>query len=248
MATGDQTDFVARIKRVLPTGWFGEPGSTPYLDGLLAGCASALAWLYAWITFAALQTRLATASGEFLDYLCSDFLGNAIARQTAETDAAFRIRIRKQILEPRVTRSALLAEVLQITGIPGVIFEYANPTDTGGWLDPAAPTTFQGLAYGQAGGWGSRSLPFQVQVTAYRPSPVPVPYVGGWGSSVGGYGIGSLQWNANPNSAANDAAILASIKSVMPVATRAWVNLTNVPPIAGAQIDVDFTMDVSRLG
>ena len=37
MATGDQAFFANRLRSLLPRGWFGDPGTTPFLDGILAG-------------------------------------------------------------------------------------------------------------------------------------------------------------------------------------------------------------------
>ena len=39
MATGDQSDFTARIKALLPNGWFRD--ATPVLDAILSGISTA---------------------------------------------------------------------------------------------------------------------------------------------------------------------------------------------------------------
>ena len=68
---GDTTDISARIKAVLPTRWF--PDETPVLDSVLAGLASAWSSLYGLLATVRLQSRIATASDQFLDGASADF-------------------------------------------------------------------------------------------------------------------------------------------------------------------------------
>lgn len=68
MATGDQADFVRRLKSVLPVQWFDD--SNPILDAVLNGIASALSLVYQLYAYAVLQTRILTATDGWLDRLC----------------------------------------------------------------------------------------------------------------------------------------------------------------------------------
>ena len=70
---GDQNDFIARLKALLPRGWFAE--TAPVLTGTLAGLSAALAQVYGLISYARLQTRIVTATDAFLDLISFDFFG-----------------------------------------------------------------------------------------------------------------------------------------------------------------------------
>src|SRR3984957_19084211 len=95
MATGDQNDMLARIKALLPNGWF--RGLTPVLDALLSGYAWSLSFIYQLIQYAQLQTRIATATDGFLDLISFDFFGGSLPRKSQEYDAPFRSRILAQL-------------------------------------------------------------------------------------------------------------------------------------------------------
>ncbi len=127
--TGDTNDLLARLKVTLPAKWFAD--STPILDGLLTGLASAWSWLYALLVFTRNQTRLATATGTFLDAISADCLGPALPRRTAEPDATYRLRIARELLRERNTRTALVAALTDLTGRPPIVFEPTRPADTG---------------------------------------------------------------------------------------------------------------------
>src|ERR1700727_986655 len=103
MATGDQSDMLARLKAVLPSGWFplsvvGQPSNTPILDGLLSGPAWALSWVYTLIEYANDQTRIATATDVWLDLAALDYFGGNLTRNPGESDSAFSARIRANLL------------------------------------------------------------------------------------------------------------------------------------------------------
>jgi hypothetical protein len=68
--TGDTNDMLARLKMVLPARWFAD--ATPILDAVLTGLANAWSQLYGLLATVKLQTRLATASGVFLDIAAKD--------------------------------------------------------------------------------------------------------------------------------------------------------------------------------
>jgi hypothetical protein len=223
--TGDQSEMQARLRAALPNGWFAD--DAPILSGVLAGLADAWAWLYAMLAYVRLQTRIATATDGWLDLMARDYGGPTWARQTGETDAAFRTRIRANLQRLRGTRAALIASLTQLTGRTPVIFEPGYPPDTGGYGSI-------GLGWNTAGGWGSLALPYQCFVTAYRPSGGGIANSGGWGSAstpfaLGGWNTLALQYGdaSLVEGEVTDAEILATVADCMPAATIAWTALSN---------------------
>lgn len=216
---GSQGDMVARLRAVLPARWFAD--DTPVLDGLLAGLGQAAATSYALLAYARTQTRMATASGLWLDLLAGDWFGNRLTRRGGEADTQLRARIRQELLRERGTRAALAAQVTQLVGKPPAIFEPARPADTGAW----------GMAcgYGVAGGWGSLALPFQCFVTVRRPHGAGIAMVDGYCGSLGGYGIGAIEYASAGLLAGSvsDADIMAAIAGVMPTAAIAWTRIVS---------------------
>jgi hypothetical protein len=212
--TGDQSDFVTRLKAVLPTQWF--PDETPVLDTVLAGLATAWASLYALLAAVGLQSRIATATGMFLDGASADFFGGGLPRRTGELDDPFRQRIQQELVREHATRAAVVSVVTDLTGWAPTIFEPARVSDTGGYTTPA-------FAYGAAGAWGSLNLPFQVFVTARRAQGAGIANVAGYGTA-GPLARASL---ASATGQVTDADIYAAIASVMPTATQAWTRITN---------------------
>ncbi|WP_083615571.1 hypothetical protein [Paraburkholderia sp. SOS3] len=67
--------------------------ASPNFDATLQGPAWALSSIYAQITYAALQTRIATATDGYLDLISNDFFGTSLPRLTNEPDGDFRARI-----------------------------------------------------------------------------------------------------------------------------------------------------------
>ena len=236
--TGDQNDMLARLKTLLPVAWFpstqaGQPTNSPVLDGLLSGCSALWAQSYALLQFVKTQTRIATASGVFLDMVAGDFFGSFLARRSGETDAALLTRIDKELFRRKGTRSALVLALTDLTGQAPVIFEPANTGDTGGYGQAAS------LAYGVAGGYGSLLLPYQFFVTAVRPHGGGVATVAGYGDIAaavtgmpGGYGLGAIEYASLAMVAApvTDAMIRAEIEDVRPAATVAWTKIVNSLP------------------
>lgn len=218
MATGDQTDMLGRLKSYLPRGWF--PSVTPILDGVLSGPANALAFVYSMLTYARLQTRIATVSDGFLDMAAYDFFGLAFQRNTNESDAAFRVRLRAEVLRPRATRAALVKALVDLTGNTPIIFEPSRPADTGAY----------GVlgGYGVAGRYGSMLMPYQCLVTVVRPTGLGIPTIAGYGSPSGGYGVGNSEYAdlSQMVGGVTDAQIYARVASIIPTATIAWTRLT----------------------
>lgn len=241
MATGDADDMRRRLRALLPARWW--PDEAPVLDATLSGIGSAWAWIHERLGWLKAQTRLATATGAMLDIVAQDFLGQRLSRRDGEADARFRRRIRREILRPRGTRAALIATLTEVTGEAPVVFEPADPRDTGGYGNG-------GAAYGQAGGYGSLRLPYQFFVVAYRPPGAGTPLVGGYDAPIGGYGGGAVGYLAGAEQAGEvaDEEIREAVAGVIPAASVAWLHISPAPPsVAGDRLDVNFLLDISVL-
>jgi hypothetical protein len=221
---GDTNDMLARLAALLPLRWF--PDATPVLSAVLSGLSDGWAWLYTMLGYVREQTRIATATDSFLDLISQDFLGGSLSRRFGETDSAFRARIQRELLRPRATRPALVAELTNLTGRAPIVFEPSRPADTGAWG--------RALGYNAGGGWGSMMLPFQFFVTAFRPLGSGVPSVGGWGhipagQAAGGWGTGAIEYAslAMVQSQVPDADINTAIATTVPVAVTAWTRISN---------------------
>ena len=211
---GDIPDIASRIRATLPARWF--PDTSPVLDVLLSGLATAWSAMSALLSHVQTQTRLATATGTTLDTFGQDFFGTRLLRRASEPDGIYRERIAAALQREHATRSALQSALQSLTGRNPRVFEPAYPADTGAYAGPA-------LYYGVAGAWGNLSLPFQVFVTAHRPPPPGISTIAGYGTG-GPLARASL---ADTGAAVTDADIYAAITSVMPTAAIAWTRITN---------------------
>lgn len=241
MATGDQSDILARLKSVLPARWFGDVA--PIRDALLTGWANAHAFLYSLYSYAKNQTRILTASDGWLDLIAGDFFGAVITRTSGQSDASLRGRILANLFREKATRRAI-AQVLQdLTGRTPTIIEPQRPADTGAYSAPNS-------GYAVAGAYGSVLLPYQAFVVAYRPAGSGIPNVAGYGISTAGYGVGSQAEYADLSmvqGAVQDADIYAAIDSVKPAATTLWTRIDSNPPAPYGHIGVDFVIGTSAL-
>ncbi|HKT53877.1 MAG TPA: hypothetical protein VJP88_05465, partial [Caulobacteraceae bacterium] len=158
--TGDQTDVSKRLKSYLPP-WFGA-GPTPVLDSLVGGLAWALAEAYSFYAYAKLQTRIATATGLWLDLIAWDYFGRWITRK-GRTDSAFRAYILANLFRPRATRPSMQSLLLEITGQEAILFEPNRPADVGCASAPGSP------GYFGVGRYGSIAVPFTCMIQAFRP-------------------------------------------------------------------------------
>ena len=155
--TGDQADMRQRLRLTLPGRWFGDVA--PVLDGLLSGFASAWTGLYALLHYVITQSRVATATDDFLEMAARDFLSDPLPRRPNETDADYRRRLLLAIRRLRVTRPAIVAAA-DAAGYTLRIFEPAQPASTGAYNVPAR------LAWNTVGGWGSMQMPFESLIVA----------------------------------------------------------------------------------
>lgn len=209
-----------RLLQLLPP-WFGSV--KPVITALLSGIGTALDNFQGLLTYVKLQLRIRTATDGFLDLIAGDYVGERLTRNPGESDNSFRSRVLTALFAPVVTRPAILARLKTLTGRDATIFEPGNPEDTGGY-------TLGGCGYGVAGGWGSVSMPCQFFIYPKRPSIAGIPYVGGYGSSVGGYSTASQAEYADIDSStqgATDTAIYALIDKIRAAGVTAWVQISN---------------------
>lgn len=225
--TGDISDITARLRSYLPAGWFpDDPTEAPLLNAVLTGIATILAVVYSLYVFVKAQTRIATATGGWLDLIANDFFGPTLLRGFNETDPNYRTRIQINLFRPRGTRQSVIDILTQLTGHAPVIFEPARPGDTGVY-------DVGGVAYDLAGGYGD-ILVAQAFVVAFRPVGQGIPLVGGYDTSVGAYDTGSqLEYidSSMYAGSAPDSAIYAAINSVRPVGVTIWTRIMNWPPM-----------------
>jgi hypothetical protein len=226
MATGDQNDMAARMRAVLPAGWF--PDDAPVLTAILTGFGAVWAQMYSLLAWVQLQTRIAMASGANLDLISLDFFGDDLPRRSGESDSAFEARIERELFRPKGTRAAVVRELTDLTGQAPRIFEPRLTSDTGGY-------TMGGVGYGAGGGYGSLLLPFQFFVQAYFAIATVIANVGGYyagsGWAGGGYGVGAIEYAdiASAPGLIADADIYAGVNNVRPVGTVAWVAISAAP-------------------
>lgn len=158
MAVGDAADITARLKSVLPAGWF--PDTTPVLDGLLAGFADVGALIYAQLQYAKTQMRILSSTDGWIDYVAADYFGNAITRDIGESDTVFRSYILKNMFREKATRHAIDSVLFDFTGKHPVIVE--------GQLIPDVGACNVGTLACNEGGWCGSALPAEIWVDAYR--------------------------------------------------------------------------------
>ena len=221
MSSGDQADFVARLKGVIPNGWF--PDSTPVLDAILNGLAYCLSFIYSLNSYAKLQTRIATAVDGFLDLVAFDYFGNLLGRRTNENDTSLRARIFQNLLRQKATRAGMIKLLTDLTGKAPIVTEPWRPLDCGAW-DAGI------CGWDVAGRWGDTNLPYQAFIIAYRPSGQGVPYLTGWDVSYGGYDTGGLVAYTDPSQiagAVTDADIYAAIADAKVEGTIAWTQIVD---------------------
>ncbi len=222
---GDQVDFTARLKAVLPSNWFAD--ETPVLDALLGSLATAWALVYSLLQYVRAQCRIGSATDIWLDIIAFDFFGQALSRKDGESDDSLRGRIKAELFRERGTRNGLVLALTELTGRPPRVFEPAHSTDTGGYGSTSGVSG--GVAYGAAGGWGNLSLPFQYFVIAYRPVGGGISEVAGWCMPTGAYcgGVSEYASLSMVDTQVTDLDIYSTVASVIPAATIAWTQISN---------------------
>jgi hypothetical protein len=219
----NQSDIFSRIKKLLPSRWFGE--DTPILDSVLNSLAAGWIGFFNLLAYVVSQTRIGTAFDRWLDLIASDFFGYRVQRRTNESDDSFRARIILELIKDRCTRQALFQSLLEATGRPPTIFEPANPGDAGCYGLTASGEGTAG--YRVSGGWGSLDLPFQTFVTAFRPTTPGVSMINGWSGDYGAFGGGrSAYMNGGSTiQQVTDAEIYREVTRVKPAGSIVWVSI-----------------------
>ncbi|KWF90404.1 hypothetical protein [Burkholderia cepacia] len=244
MAIGDNNDTFARLKAALPQRWFGSTSdSMPVVDSMLAAVSTALSFIYSLYAYAALQTRIKSATDGWLDAISADFFGSGLPRKPNQSDTSFRANIIANLFRERATRNAVTKVLTDLTGHPPKIIEPSRPQDCGAYNAPNS-------GYGVAGAYGNVALTYQAFVIAYRPSGTGIPNIAGYGNYPAGYSIPSQSEYtsaAMTTNAVTDADIYAAIESVRPAATIVWVQIQDWPQGPYGELDVDFILNTSIL-
>lgn len=226
----DFTNILNRLKRYLPSKWFGD--TAPIKDSLLEGFAQNASTNYTQYLYSVYQTRIKTATDIFLDYIAQDFYGKYLKRRSGESDDTFRQRILINLFRERATRNGMIGLLKYITGKEPIIFEPWR--DVGGGYGISGGT----FAYGVKGGrWGSISYPYQAFIIIFRGNSTAKAYTGGLNYPYMGYGVvsgkgdipGPMPWNAYGWSRAiiSDSDILEAVSYEKPIGTRMWVRIIN---------------------
>ena len=130
---GDQADMRLRLRITLPSRWFGDVA--PVLDSILSGLASTWSGLYDFLQFVIQQSRVSTATGNFLELAAQDYLSDTFLRRRNETDPDYRSRLEIAMSRLRATRPAIIAAAAS-AGYSLQIFEPAQPSSTGAYNEP----------------------------------------------------------------------------------------------------------------
>lgn len=137
VSIGDATDFLNRLKTLLPAGWYPSAGEvsgtpdtpTPALDAALSAPATVDARVYALAAYARLQALIGTATDGLLDIKAADYLGPAFLRQLGELDPAFQARVLASLLPQANTRAVIQSVIERVTGYPARMIEPWQPRD-----------------------------------------------------------------------------------------------------------------------
>jgi len=182
--TGSVVDIVARMKAVLPGGWFGS-SPTPVLDALLTGIAWGWSWIYGLTTYVQDQSRITTATDVNLDMISVDFFGPGVLPRTFDqSDASYRETILSNLFAPKITRAGIISSIQRAFNVTPKIFEPFNTGDTGSY-GTSGVLAWSGMAFNDAGGWGSLSMPAQFFITVPEPniSQLGIGNVAGYSSA-----------------------------------------------------------------
>lgn len=232
MTTGSSPDILSRVRKLIPKGWF--QWAAPNRDAILGALSDRASWAYGLIGYVRAQGRLASAYGIWLDVFSLDYLGSYLPRRGL-ADPVFRNLIRATILQERVTRAGMINALTTLTGVAPTIFEPWNTGDTGAWSSPL-PNGFKCGQFGYGvgrGGYGSMNLPGQALLKVSRTAPSGIPNVAGYGSPIGGYKSGAIQYVGADieQTGVTDDTIYDLINKTKPTGTAMWVAFTPAPQI-----------------
>lgn len=126
MAVGDQNDIYNRFIQNLPIGWFGN--EHPNLDAILQAFITTYYYQYnTQYLYLVAQQRIQTATGNNLDLISLDYLGNTLPRKPNESDDSYRLRILANVVQLKATRQAMIDVLTILTGHTPIVYE--------GWRD-----------------------------------------------------------------------------------------------------------------
>jgi len=222
MATGDQNYMFNLIKSNL-VNWFGN--NTPVLDSVLMGVADTDAFIHSFKDYAALQTRIKTATDFYLDYISKDFFGNKLPRKPQESDSKFRVRILAALVQEKCTRNAFRNGLFLLTGQYPILFEPWRALDCGGY------NVAQYTGYDIAGRYGSDSYPYQGFIDVFVNAGIGMSNYSGYNVSYGGYstsgGKAYLYYGGNSlvGLDVTDDDIYSLINSIKVWGTLIWVRI-----------------------
>ncbi len=239
MPTGDQTDILQRLRALVPASWFRDAHGE--IDAVLGGVAANEAFIYNLVQFAKAQTRVQSASGGFLDLFAFDYFGLHFQRKPGQSDAAWALAIENELLRARVTRSAVIKAVHDLTGTQVTLFEPWNAADTGGF----------GAAWAlnePKSAWGSGAYPYTMFITAVEPLGAGIANLSGLNDAQGGFGAGefALADVHLTQGAVTNQNIYDTINATRASGITAWLSI-GPPPVAGGRLDMSFYLDTTSL-
>jgi hypothetical protein len=182
---------------------------------------------YAWTA-----CRLQTATNGALDLFAMDYFGNNLPRQPGESDDAYRIRIQALLLQPQVTREAIVNAIE--FSFPGAIvraIEPWNPSDTGYFSDQTSG--YKGSYYDYdspeiPGLWGNFQARYQGYLEIQLPAGTPLSY-NLWGYDFGAAYDSQTGYFFQPVDELNSliAQINQLIRQITALGTEIWVKYVN---------------------
>lgn len=238
MAIGDQGNMLSRLKSTLPSGWFSFVA--PVRDAVLGGIAASLAWNYSFFSTVKLQTRIATATGYFLDIASYDFLGLGLLRRSGEPDDSFRARIAPEIFRERVTRKGLAEAAEILTGNVPKIIELWNTGDCGAWDTGTFALADAGTPGASLSGWdcplGGWDQPADFALVTPVAAIAPSGGAGCWGSTSNTYQIFMTVFRPNASSGVPVVAGLDTSAGGFDVGAIEWISSAETGVITDADI------------
>lgn len=219
----DAKAIAGRFYSLLPYRWWGE--GAPVRNFIIGGVADSLNWAYSFYAYAKAQTRISTATEFNLDIIAWDFLGGRVLRRESQGDDSFRAAIIKEIFRPRASRPAMRDALLDLTGKEPLIFEPANPNDTGAYN--------HNMAWSLHGRYGSLQHPYECWIDIQRPAGQGIPGVEGYGGIGGGWGYMRSEWASLSmfSGKVTDNDIYNSVGSTRPAGIVCWCRISDdVPP------------------
>lgn len=163
MTTGTTDDFAARIRSVLPTGWFpaaptgGAVEQAPLLAAVLRGCGYGFSVMWDWLTYLVASSRLDTSSGIMIDLWADDFFGygafpRLVTDGVTENDADYIARIKSHGLGSQSpVRANIVGAVTVSVGVAPLVVEPQNAADCKGIASMTDAAAGGGYGYGTPG-------------------------------------------------------------------------------------------------